>query len=190
VLKIKLGNIVVMSLQNEFTQTPYEWWPFKVQIQKCTSSFHFQRKFLGKVISTNPPDPEINNHVSLQWSWRYSNSWPLKSKFKTYPIEITLKILYEYFYYTILRINLFQDPYVPHLSSSLEALNPILVRSLCKIKEVNLKREIEKHPFKHENFTSFHRCSVLTRINAGFQHNNHYQTDENQCRRMLSKIVS
>lgn len=83
------------------------------------------------------------------------------------------------------------DPYVPHLSSYLEkALNPILVRSLCKIKEVNLKREIKKHPFKHENFTSFHRCSVLTRINAGFKHNNHYQTDENQCRWMLSKIVS
>lgn len=108
VLKIKLGNIVVMSLQNEFTH-------------------HMSDGLSGT-------DLEVQKLISL-------------------PMEVFGERL----------------PYVPHLSSSLEALNPIHARSLCKIKEVNLKREIKKQFYFNAG------CSFLTRIYVGFKRNNHYQ---------------
>jgi hypothetical protein len=39
--------------------------------------------------STNPTDLEVNNHVSLQWSWGLwdSNWWSLGSKPRAWPVE-------------------------------------------------------------------------------------------------------
>ena len=43
-------------------------------------------------ISTNPTDLEVNDHISLQWSWEDSNSWLLKSKLKNWPVELPIRV--------------------------------------------------------------------------------------------------
>jgi hypothetical protein len=42
--------------------------------------------------STNLMGREVNDHVSYQWPWEDSNSWLLGGKFKTWLVELPLKV--------------------------------------------------------------------------------------------------
>jgi hypothetical protein len=53
------------------------------------------RQFIYLSINFTSPeinDHEINNHLNLQWLWEDSNSWLLRSKLKTWLVELILKI--------------------------------------------------------------------------------------------------
>jgi hypothetical protein len=66
-------------------------------------------------ILINFTDFKVNDYVSLQWPWENSNSWPLKSKLKTWPVELTLVVIR--FFFFIINMNVRTSLHAPQLIS-------------------------------------------------------------------------